>query len=314
MSILSLNNEVTLNFANDIPLSLAISAHSGTSFTPEKRGASEVSGYSAELESVYNTLKENAQKGGTLHLLEEEFARFRGGYRARYTKYLGSKARVMSTMITGPANFPTRRNAKRCDVARKRLEEMIEFKARAMKAAIRNLRPDLRPIMAGDADAIERLEADIAKAERAQETMKAANAAIRKYAKAGDQAQMMALVGLGLSDSQARELLTKDCMGGIGFASYALSNNNANIRRMKERLEQLTKAKATPDSRIEGANGIVVEDCPADNRVRVLFPNKPSADIRTHLKQKGFRWAPSLGVWQAYRNRSSIDYAKQLAA
>lgn len=303
-----------MNFANDIPLSLAISAHSGTSFVPDKRGASEVSGYSAELEEVYSTLKSHAEKGGTLDLLDEEFARFRGGYRDRYKKYLGSKSRVMSTMITGPSNFPVRRNNKRCDVARRRLDEMIEFKARAMKAAIRNLRPDLRPIMAGDANAIERLEAEIRKAEAVQEQMKAANAAIRKYMKAGRERQLAALVEAGFSDSQAERLMTKDCFGRVGFASYELTNNNANIRRMKERLEQITRAKATPDSRMEGANGVVVEDCPADNRVRVLFPSKPSEEIRTRLKQNGFRWAPSMGVWQAYRNRSSIEYAKQLAA
>lgn len=303
-----------MNFANDIPLSLAISAHSGTSFTPEKRGAAVVSGYSAELQEVYNTLQSHAEKGGTLDLLDDEFARFRGGYRDRYQKYLGSKSRVMSTMITGPANFPTRRNGKRCDVAHKRLEEMIEFKARAIKAAIRNLRPDLRPIMAGDADAIARLEAEIVSAERAQETMKVANAAIRKHAKAGEHAQLVALVELGLSDSQARKLLTKDCFGGIGFASYALSNNNANIRRMKARLEQIKKAKSTPDSRIEGGNGIVVEDCPADNRVRIRFPGKPERQVRERLGKNGFRFARSLTAWQAYRNSSSISYAKQFVA
>lgn len=74
------------------------------------------------------------------------------------------------------------------------------------------------------------------------------------------------------------------------------------------------ESQGNADSRIEGKNGIVVEDCPADNRVRVLFPSKPGKDIRTQLGQKGFRWAPSLGVWQAYRNYRSIEYAKQLAA
>lgn len=301
-------------YAADIPMALAVSAFSGTSFSPEKRGASAVSGYSAELEGVYETLRQHAEKGGTMAQLDEEFERLRAGFRARYTAWLSSASRVMSWMITGPSNFPVRRNEKRCNVERRRLEDLVEFKARAMKAAIRNLRPDLRPIMAGDADAIDRLEAEIRKAERVQERMKAANAAIRKHAKAGRDAQIAALIEQGFSDARAAVLLEPDCCGRIGFADYETKNNGANIRRMKERLEQITRAKATPDTEATGASGITLQDCPAENRVRLTFPGKPAEEIRAKLKKNGFRWTPSLGVWQAYRNTWSLQLARELAA
>jgi hypothetical protein len=303
-----------MSFASDIPMSLAVAAHSGTSFVPDERGRAVVSSYGAEMAEVYETLKAQAVKGDTLDKLDEEFARFRGGYRARNIAYLRSRGRCMSTMIAGPSNFPVRRQQKRNEVSMKRLDELLEFKERAMRAAIRNLRPDLRPIMAGDADAIERLEAEISKAERLQSRMKAANLAIRKNAKAGSEAQVAALIEQGFSDARASDMIKPDCCGRIGFADYELTNNNANIRRMKQRLEQISRAKALPDVEVVSDSGIKLEDCPAENRVRLTFPGKPAEEVRSKLKKNGFRWTPSLGVWQAYRNSWSMALAKEIAA
>ena len=43
----------------------------------------------------------------------------------------------------------------------------------------------------------------------------------------------------------------------------------------------------------------VVEDKDL-GRYQITFNGKPDYDTRTILKQNGFRWAPSLGVWQCY--------------
>lgn len=299
-----------MTYTSDIPLSLAVAAYGGISMSPERRGASVVSSYAAEMREIYDTLKAHAERGGTLDKLDEEFARFRSGYAAKQRAWLSSKGRCISSFITGPSNFPVRRAEKRNDIEYRRMCEVIDFKARAMKAIIRNLRPDLRPIMAGDADACERLEAEIRAAELTQARMKEANAAIRKHAKAGHDAQIVALVEMGFTDARASLLLKPDFCGRIGFADYQLTNNGANIRRMKERLERISRAKATPDSEIEGGNGVVVNDCPAENRIRITFPGKPAADVRAKLKSNGFRWTPSLGVWQAYRNSHTLQVAK----
>lgn len=302
-----------MSYASDIPLSLAIGAHSGTSFVPDQRGAAEVAAYASALQNVRELLYQNAVAGGTLDQFEAEFEQFRAGYRRRYVAYLSSRGRCVSTMIAGLSNFPVSRQRKRWDVSDKRSEELGEFRARAIKAALRNLRPDLRPIMAGDADAIERLEAEIRKAEQVQERMKEANAAIRKNAKKGREAQLLALVELGFSDARAARLLEPMQGYGLGFEGFELSNNSANIRRMKQRLEQISRAKAMPVAEVKGDNGIELEDCPPENRIRLRFPGKPAVEVRDKLKSKGFRWAPSLGVWQAYRNSWSIALARELA-
>lgn len=167
-------------------------------------------------------------------------------------------------------------------------------------------------IMSDDPDADNKLTLKIAHAEQLQAQMKACNAAIRKHAKDGPDSQVAALVALGRTEAQARTLLEPDFCGRIGFADYQLTNNGANIRRMKERLERVTTAQATPETVIEGSNARF-EDCPAENRVRLFYPGKPSEEIRSRLKHSGFRWSPTIGAWQAFRNWSAIEAAKKEA-
>jgi hypothetical protein len=142
--------------------------------------------------------------------------------------------------------------------------------------------------------------------------MKACNAAIRKHRKAGGAAQVAALVALGLSEEQAVKLLQPDFCGRIGFADFELTNNGANIRRMKARFEGISRNKATEATERQGSLARL-EDCPADNRVRLFYPGKPDAETRSRLKSRGFRWSPTIGCWQAYRNSHTIGIAAREA-
>ncbi len=301
------------NDVSDIPRDLARAAHAGTSFVPEKRAQQEIDSYSAQLAEDYAALSKLADTPEKRTQLDEEFARYRDGYRRRNVKMLSSRARCVSTMIAGPSNFPARRMAKRSEIADRRMAERMEFRTRALAAIRKTLCPELRPIMAGDDDAVSRLRVKIAEAEKLQVTMKAVNDAIRKHAKEGVESQVAALVVLGHPEDQARKLLTRDWSGRVGFPAYALTNNNANIQRMKLRLVAIERNQALPATEAEGETGVRLEDVPAENRIRLYFPGKPAAEVRTSLKSCGFRWAPSLGCWQAYRNSRSIAHAQQLA-
>lgn len=300
-------------FINDIPLDLAIRAHSGISWVPEKRGDSTREGYAEELAKDYTDLLaltvNHPEMRGTL---DTEFARYREGYKQRFTAYLHSNSRCVSAMISGPSNFPARRMEKRNNIAHKRLNELVEYRNRALGAIKRALQPWLRPVMAGDSDAIQRLQAKIADAEAVQERMKACNAAIRKHAKEGKEAQVKALFYLGIDEPRAYKLLQPDFCGRIGFADFELTNNNANIRRMKQRLEGIERNHNTRDTEQAGDNA-TYHDCPAENRIRLFFPGKPDERVRSRLKSSGFRWTPTLGCWQAYRNPNTLEVARAVA-
>lgn len=301
------------DYRDDIPLSVAVGAYSGMSFTPERSGARSRDEYSDTLTADLALFTEQGIKGQTSGMVAEEFERYRAGLRSRYLKMLHSRGRTISPMITGPSNFPVRQNGKRLEVERRRVEEYLDFRNRARAAICSKLRPDLQPIRSGDDDAAEALQQKIAEAENLQAKMKAANATIRKHKKAGPEAQIAALAaGHGFTRGQAIKLLEPDCCGRIGFADFELTNNGANIRRMQQRLENVKRAKAKPVSEAEGAAARLEDDPPA-NRVRLFFPGKPSEEVRSTLKRSGFRWSPTLGAWQAYRNWSSIALAKKVA-
>ena len=164
-------------------------------------------------------------------------------------------------------------------------------KACELSEAIRDVPAEATTaILASDSDATELLAGRIADAEANQSRMKAANVCIRKQDRAG-------LSALGFGDADIARLFTPDFCGRVGYPTFELTNNNANIRRMKDRLEYLTKAKARPSTERE-ENGVrIVEDTEV-MRLRLYFPGKPAPDVIANLKSSGFRWAPSEGAWQ----------------
>jgi hypothetical protein len=304
------------DFIEDIPRELAWRAHSGTSHSPDERADMERTEYASTLVSDYERLAAYAATDEKRGLLASGFARYREGYRSRCLAYLTSRSRCLSSMITGPSRFPVRRNQKRNATADRRLQDMVQFRHRTLDALRKSLDPESRPIMAGDADAMERLKAKLAEAEARQVLMREVNAAIRRHAKEGEAAQVCALIALDpkLDESDARELLIPDTFGRVGFTSYQLTNNNANIHRIKGRIELLSRDKAAAPSTQRGDNGVLYEDCPADQRVRLFFTMIPPVEIRARLKSDGFRWSPWLRCWQAYRTPKTLERAKQFLA
>lgn len=161
-------------------------------------------------------------------------------------------------------------------------------------------------ISSDDPEAIQKLKAKIEKAEKNQQFMKDVNKAQR----AND---TDTLKTLGLTDDQIAKINKPDFAGRtIAFPRYALSNNNANIRRMKDRLEGL-EAKANMKPREDLIyDGFKVVQNIQENRIQFIFDGKPDADTRATMKSNGFRWAPSQGAWQRHFNNNGIHAARMV--
>ena len=144
------------------------------------------------------------------------------------------EARCPSILISGGGNFPVRKKEKQNAARDRNLEEWNYIQGLLDK--IRGV--GTGGISSDDPQAVEKLEAKLATLEKHQETMKAANAAIRMKDPVKRDAK---LADLGYTPEQITQLIEPDFCGRIGYPAYALQNNNANIRRIRGRLEELKK-------------------------------------------------------------------------
>ena len=163
-------------------------------------------------------------------------------------------------------------------------------------------------ISADDPDAVKKLTAKLEKLTKAQETMKAVNAYYRKH---------KSLEGCPELDGKAIEKLKKGMeIRGIQdkpYPSWALSNNNAEIRRIKERIQSLSVNKEELYTGWEFAGGRA-EINVKDNRLQLFFDDKPDGKIRDELKANGFRWSPKASAWQRQLNSNAIYAADAISS
>ena len=165
-------------------------------------------------------------------------------------------------------------------------------------------------ISSEDPEAIDKLKNKLKRLQANQELMKKANKIIRNRL-LPEVEKVEQLQKLGLSEKQAIEIMSPKHFGGAGFASFSLTNNNANINTVKKRIEYLEKMQSQESKEIK-INGVKVVDNVEANRLQIFFDSIPPENKRTELKRNGFRWSPSNKCWQSYRNSYQITRAKKI--
>ena len=213
-------------------------------------------------------------------------------------------ARVPSVLIAGGSNFPTRKKEKQNAARDKNYGEWKEIQGLLEK--IRST--GMGGISADDPEAVKKLNAKLEKLTKAQETMKAVNAYYRKH---------KSLEGCTELDNEAIEKLKKRMeIRGIQdkpYLSWALSNNNAEIRRIKDRIQSLSVNKEELYTGWEFTGG-KAEINVKDNRLQLFFDDKPDGEIRDELKANGFRWSPKALAWQRQLNSNAIYAADAVSS
>ena len=144
-------------------------------------------------------------------------------------------ARVPSILIAGGSNFPTRKKEKQNAARDSNYREWQDIQGLLDK--IRST--GMGGISADDPQAVQKLEKKLESLEKSQETMKAVNAYYRKH---------KTLDGCPHLLPEQLEKLKADMasswhLGDKPFATWALSNNSAEIRRVKDRIKSLSQQK-----------------------------------------------------------------------
>lgn len=217
-------------------------------------------------------------------------------YSRRMAEYFNRDSKIgcmcPSILISGGGNFPVKKKEKQVQAWDSNHQFYQETQKILSKIESALYGKDV--IKSGDQDAIERLEEKLETLKETQERMKVANKAIRlKDTEKGNEE----LMNMGYSEDQIKNLREPDFCGRVGYPSYMLQNNNANIHRTEGRLNQLRAAKEKGTQETECKLFKVVENTEI-MRLQIIFDGKPEPEVRDILKKNGFRWSPKNSCWQ----------------
>lgn len=217
-------------------------------------------------------------------------------YSRRMAEYFNRDSKIgcmcPSILISGGGNFPVKKKEKQVQAWDSNHQFYQETQKILSKIESAMYGKDV--IKSGDQDAIERLEEKLETLKETQERMKVANKAIRlKDTEKGNEE----LMNMGYSEDRIKNLREPDFCGRVGYPSYMLQNNNANIHRTEGRLNQLRAAKEKGTQETECKLFKVVENTEI-MRLQIIFDGKPEPEVRDILKKNGFRWSPKNSCWQ----------------
>ncbi len=300
----------------DLSYDLAVQAHRGTSFDPEKRARSHQEDYAAHLNTFYESLQKQADTPEQKAILEREMKTYREGYTKRYTAWLGAKGRIMSPMISGPSNFPVRRmeKANRAEDVRRR--ELADFQNRAQSSIYRKLQRGRTP----EAAQAQELALVTRGIDRSILWTKEAESGHSFYDRSSAAASISGKISRLAKNGQVemvQDLLDhlRDQQGTLLKPLFTPRHSVWNLEETARQQRLATAAKAAagagPGAK-DFSSGEIERDFD-DNRVRIRFYNgKPSDAIRGQLKGSGWRWSPSNSAWQRMNTENSVYAAKRI--
>lgn len=116
---------------------------------------------------------------------------------------------------------------------------------------------------------------------------------------------------LAALEQERDQIKTARSDGTSDTPAYMLTNLSANIRYTRQRIAKL-EAAAAKETRDYAIGEIKIIENVEANRLQIFFPGKPDKEIRDQLKSSGFRWASSLGCWQAYLNNRARWHVERI--
>lgn len=161
---------------------------------------------------------------------------------------------------------------------------------------------------------LSKAKSDLHQAEHLQDLMKKANAILR--GKGDEQTKIQLLVSAGWKEENAKKILSPDFMGRKGFPQYKLTNNNALIKRLEDKVKKLETnlkgSKSETEERYVFEGGEIFVNYEI-NRVQILFPGgRTDKETFQKLRRSGFVYSPSNKAFQRQINPIAIRTAVSL--
>lgn len=267
---------------------LAVRAFEGTSHTPEERARFYIHSYE---DTLQNDLKQ---------ILGEERERYTEKFREWVRTLFERHSRILSPMITGPARFPTSRNNKANNAYDNALNEFENWRVKAIKAINRRME-EAKPEEQKRSEEWLRLRMEIISTAN---TLKDIDTGVNKYSMRS--LFISSLYGkLERIANNGKADLIQKATEYIKELNGTLPKPIFTARHKFWRLSEVVQASIKRESEIRGRDdaelafdgGKVVKNY-AEDRLQILFDEKPDQETISKLKHNGFRWSPRFTAWQ----------------
>lgn len=193
------------------------------------------------------------------------------------------------------------------DKAFNQIEKSVEAQKKADYYAEKATAAELNnAISSDDPEALTKLKDKLQNLEKAQSDMKRINAYYKKHGTCKGCE--------GVSDETAQKIADKIekaySWEKRPFASYTLTNNNAEINRLKDRIKQLETKREFVGWEFEGGEVKVNNDI---NRLQIFFDEIPDEGKRKELKGAAFKWSRHENAWQRQLNENCLYAVNRIA-
>jgi len=160
-------------------------------------------------------------------------------------------------------------------------------------------------IKSNDPQALEKLGERLTKEKNYQEFMKTANAYYR------NNGTLQGLEGVEQEWVENTMAYINKLGHSEPYPSWMLQNNLQGIKRTEERIQRVEYEQNVGFNGWEFNGGKAIAN-KEDNRLKLLFNEKPNEETIATLKKNGFHWSPSSHAWQRQLTQNAISTCDRL--
>jgi len=281
---------------------LAYRAHSNTSFSPEKRAEGVIKEHSEQLDADLLKLKESGLEANKIDSYKKM-------YETHFTAWLGAKSNCISSMITGPAKFPTQRAEKANVREHNRYVDFQKYRELVFTGIDRRNKKMAIVAAGGELEIAKKKLEDL---NAFHDSMKRVNKAHISYLKNPNSVTEMALSEVELK--KVINYVPAYSWEQHPYPKYMLTNNLAKIKATEARVKELEskeEKKSEVVAEIPIDNGYIVLNYDSD-RIRIYNNERPSADIIASYKKNGLKWSGFNKCWQRKITLNAISSMNKL--
>ena len=274
---------------------LAYRAFYWVSFNPRERGQRTINEHENELKADIEAMPAH------------ETERYANNYKKYFSAWLSAYSNCASSAITGGSGFNVRRANKANDRERAKYQEFVEWREKAQKAInkrIEQAKPEsqkhaeeweyLRKNILSSAVTINNINKGIERGYNKALFVANMYSKVEVYANRGNMEIVKNAIDTIRQFNSTKGVVITERHKFFSLLSVAEAQHAKTLaNQSRENGEKLFKG------------GKVIQNW-AENRIQILFDEKPVNDIIVLLKQKAFKWSPKAGAWQRQNTNNTL--------